>query len=272
MKIPPIDAGQILANKNYLYRIVGAFFLLFLFLSTFTIIPAGHRGVVLTFGAVSGRILGEGLHVIIPFAERVEKIEVRTVKLEAKASAYSKDLQTVDSDVALNYHVDPTSVNLLYKDLGSDYEGRIIQPAIQESIKEVSAKYTAQELIEQRAKVKDEIKTALTGRLVSRYLTLDEFSITNFSFSDGYDKAVEAKQVAQQEALKAENDLKRIEVEAEQRVAQAKAEAEAIKIQAAAITQQGGRDYVSLQWIQKWDGKLPTTVLGDAVPMINIGK
>lgn len=242
----------------------------FLLTSVFVIVPAGHRGVVLYFSAVSGRVLDEGIHLIIPFAETVRKIEVRTVKLDAQASAYSRDLQTVETEVALNYHVDPVAVNTLYQDVGLDYEGRIIQPAIQESIKEVSAKYTAQELIEQRAKVKDEIKVALSVRMAVRQLILDEFSITNFSFSDTYERAVEEKQVAQQSALKAENDLRRIQVEAEQRVAQARAEAEAIKIQAQAITQQGGRDYVNLKAIEKWNGVLPVTMMGDSIPLVNL--
>lgn len=270
MNIADLKSGMNFQPRS-IAKILTGFVVLLLVFSTFVIVPAGHRGVVLTFGAVSGKVFEEGLHVIIPIAQTVQIIEVRTVKLSANATAYSKDLQTVDTEIALNYHVDPVEVNTLYQEVGADYEGRIIQPAIQESIKEVSANYTAQELIEERAKVKDEITKTLASRLSSKYLKLDEFSITNFSFSEAYEKAVEEKQVAQQNALKAENDLKRIQVEATQRVAQATAEAEAIKIQAQAITQQGGKEYVSLKWVEKWDGKLPTTSLGgSATPLINI--
>lgn len=243
-----------------------------LLINPFVIVSAGHRGVVLTWGAVSGKVLGEGLHFVTPIAQSVKLIEVRTVKLEATASAYSKDLQTVSAQVALNYHVAPDSVNSLYQNIGTDYESRVLSPAIQEAVKGVAAKFTAQELIEKRAVVKDEIKMELVERLAKNFLIVDEFSLVNFEFSTAYEQAIEAKQVAQQNALAAENKLVQIKVEAEQRIAQATAEAEAIKIQAQAVTQQGGKEYVSLQWVAKWNGILPTTMLGDSVPMVNIGK
>jgi regulator of protease activity HflC (stomatin/prohibitin superfamily) len=245
---------------------------LILIINPFVIVTAGHRGVVLTWGAVSGKVLGEGLHFVTPIAQSVRQIEVRTVKLEATASAYSKDLQTVSTQVALNYHVVPESVNSLYQNIGTDYESRVLAPAIQEAVKGVTAKFTAQELIEKRAMVKDEIKMELTARLTKNFLIVDEFSLVNFEFSPAYEQAIEAKQVAQQNALAAENKLVQIKVEAAQRIAQATAEAEAIKIQAQAVTQQGGKEYVSLQWVAKWNGVLPTTMLGDSVPMVNIGK
>lgn len=138
-----------------------------------------------------------------------------------KALAYSKDIQTVESQLALNYHLKADEVNKLWQEVGDDYESRLIDPSIQESVKAATARFTAQELIEQRARVKDEIKTELFNRL-GKYFVVDEFSIIDFSFSDEYEKAVEAKQVAQQSALKAENDLQRIKTEAEQRIAQAK--------------------------------------------------
>ena len=243
-----------------------------LIINPFVIVNAGHRGVVLTWGAVSGKVLAEGLHFVVPIAQSVKQIEVRTVKLEATASAYSKDLQTVNAQVALNYHVVPDSVNALYQNIGIDYESRVLSPAIQEAVKGVTAKFTAQELIEKRAEVKDEIKMELTNRLTKNFLIVDEFSLVNFEFSAAYEQAIEAKQVAQQNALAAENKLRQIKVEAEQRVAQATAEAEAIKIQAQAVTQQGGKEYVSLQWVAKWNGVLPTTMLGDATPMVNLNR
>ena len=243
-----------------------------LIINPFVIVNAGHRGVVLTWGAVSGKVLSEGLHFVIPIAQSVRQIEVRTVKLEATASAYSKDLQTVNAQVALNYHVVPDSVNTLYQNIGMDYESRVLSPAIQEAVKGVAAKFTAQELIEKRAEVKDEIKLELTTRLTKNFLSVDEFSLVNFEFSNAYEQAIEAKQVAQQNALAAENKLIQIKVEAAQRIAQATAEAEAIKIQAQAVTQQGGKEYVSLQWVAKWNGVLPTTMLGDATPMVNLNR
>lgn len=241
-----------------------------LLINPFVIIPAGHRGIVLNWGAVSGKVLEEGIHFVTPIVQEVKEIDVRTVKLDATASSYSKDLQTVDAAVVLNYHVTPESVNTLYQTIGLDYEARIVSPAVQESVKSVIAQFTAQELVEKRAAVKDGIVVALRERLEKDFIRVDDFSITNFDFADAYEKAIEEKQVSQQNALKAENDLKRIQVEADQRVAQAQAEAEAIKIQAQAITQQGGKDYVALKWIEKWDGKLPTTALGETTPMVTI--
>lgn len=242
-------------------------------INPFVIINAGHRGVVLTWGAVSGKVLGEGLHLIIPVAQTVKEIEVRTVKMETSASAYSKDLQTITTLVALNYHVIPDSVNTLFQTIGLEYEARVVAPAVQEAVKAVTAKFTAQELIEQRAIIKDEIKLVLLERLTKNFLILDEFSITNFEFSDAYEKAVEAKQVAQQDALASKNKLEQVKFEAEQKVATAQAEAQAIKIQAQAITQQGGEDYVRLQAIKQWNGVLPTQMVpGSAVPFLNLSR
>jgi len=244
-----------------------------LIVNPFVIVDAGHPGVVLNWGAVSGTVLEEGIHFVTPIAQSVKKIEVRTVKLDATASAYSKDLQTVEANTALNYHVMADSVNTLFQTIGMDYEARIVTPAIQEAVKSVTARFTAQELIEKRAEVKDEIKVELSTRLAKSFLQLDEFSITNLSFSEAYEQAIEAKQVSQQQALKAENDLTRIKVEAAQRIAQATAEAEAIRISAQAINSQGGADYVQLQAISKWDGHLPAQMIpGATVPFINLNK
>ena len=244
--------------------------IILLFLSPFVLVSAGHRGVVMNFGAVQDQILGEGLHWRTPVVQRVKSMDIQTQKLEVNTLAYSKDIQTVESQIVLNYALKADLVNRLYQEVGVDYERRLIDPAIQESVKSATAKFTAQELIEQRAKVRDEIKAELFERLET-YFIVSEFSITDFAFSDEYEKAVEAKQVAQQSALKAENDLQRVKTEAEQRVAQAMAEAEAIKIQAQAITQQGGRDYVNLKAVEKWNGQLPTQMIPNAtMPFINL--
>jgi regulator of protease activity HflC (stomatin/prohibitin superfamily) len=243
--------------------------IIFLVVNPFVLISAGHRGVVLNWGAVSGTVLTEGIHWRTPIYQKVVKLDVQTQKLTMKTVAYSKDIQTVETELALNYNLKHEAVNTLWQDVGKDYEARIIDPAIQESVKSATAKFTAQELIEERPKVKEEIKMELDKRL-SKYFALIEFSIIDFAFSEEYERAIELKQVAQQNALKAENDLNRIEVEAKQRIAQATAEAEAIRIQAQAITQQGGAEYVNLKSVEKWNGVLPTYVLGGSMPFINI--
>lgn len=244
-----------------------------LILNPFVIITAGHRGVVQTWGAVSDKVLMEGIHWRTPIAQSVVKMDVRTVKYEAEALAYSKDIQTVDAKLALNYHLNADRVNKVYQEIGKDYESRIINPAMQESLKAVSAKFTAQELIEKREQVKDEVKGQLAERLSVRNIVVDELSIVNFDFSPEYERAVEEKQVAQQDALTAKNKLEQVKYEAEQRIATATAEAKAIQIQAEAITQTGGAEYVNLKAVEKWNGILPTQMIpGGALPFINLTK
>lgn len=251
--------------------LLGIIFIWILF--PFGTIHAGERGIRLRFNAVSGDVVREGLYFRIPLIEEVIRLDVKTQKIETQALAYSKDIQSVDATIALNYHLNPDAVQRLYEELGVDYRSRIIDPAIQESLKAATAKFTAQELIEKRPLVKEEIKAQLMERLGNKYIIVDDFSIVNFDFSNIYEQAVEQKQKAQQDALRAENDLKRVQFESEQRVAQATAEAEAIRIQAQAITQQGGRDYVQLKAVEKWDGKLPTQMIpGGTVPFIDLSR
>jgi regulator of protease activity HflC (stomatin/prohibitin superfamily) len=240
-------------------------------LNPFVMVGAGERGIVLTWGAVGDDILDEGLHVVVPIMQKVAITDVRTKKHEVQAVAYSKDLQTVDTVIALNYHPSVDSVNKLYQEIGSDFEVRIIDPAIQESVKATTALFAAQELIEQRPKVKDEIKRQLFERLSTKYIIIDDFSIVNFDFSATYEKAVEQKQVAQQNALTEKNNLEKINYIADQRIAQAEAEAKAIQIQAQAITQTGGKDYVQLKAVEKWNGQLPQNMIpGGTVPFLDL--
>lgn len=262
-------------KKNIIAIALSVVIIIFLLFTVnpFVIISAGNRGVVLNWGAVSNIILDEGIHFRVPISQKVVEINVQTQKIEVNVSAYSKDIQTVESRIALNYHITPDAANKLYQEIGLDYENKIINPAIQESVKATTAKFNAQELIEERAKVKEDIKSSLKDRLAIWNIMVDEFSIANFDFSEQYEQAVEAKQTAQQNALKAKNDLERIKFEAEQQITRAKAEAETIRIQAAAITQQGGKDYVQLKAVERWDGKLPSQMIPDAVlPFLNLTK
>ena len=229
--------------------------------SSFTVVSAGHTGVVLTFGAVEDTELDEGLHFKIPFIQRVVQINNRTQKIETEGSASSKDLQIVSYVVAVNYHVNDDSSASLYQNVGTDYGSVIVVPAIQESIKAVSAQYTAEELITKRQAVGDQIKEALSEKINQYGLTVEIFNIVNFDFSEEFNAAVEAKQTAQQNALKAEQDLARIEVEAKQKITQAEAEAESIRLIQEALAK--SPDYVDyIKW-NKWNGELPT-VMGDS--------
>ena len=259
--------------KNEIILSVVGFIVLITLVFSFSVVGVGERGVRVTLGKADDSIVKEGLTIKIPFIQKIKKLDVKTTKIEQKAISYSKDIQTVDVGVALNLHLNPEAIVKLYKEIGIDYNSRIILPAIQESVKAIIAKYTAQELVEKREEVKAGIRTELLQRLNERYLIVDDFSITNFDFSQAYEQAIEAKQTAQQNALKAENDLRRIKIEAEQRIAQARAEAEAIRISAEAIRNQGGAEYVNLKAVEKWNGVLPTQMIPNAtVPFINLNK
>lgn len=229
--------------------------------SCFTVVSAGHTGVVLTFGAVEDAVLEEGLHFKAPFVQRVIQMNNRTQKIETEGSSSSKDLQIISYVVAVNYHVNNDSSATLYKNVGVDYGSVIIVPAIQESIKAVTAQYTAEELITKRQTVGDQIKDDLSEKINPYGITVEIFNIVDFDFSEEFNAAVEAKQTAQQNALKAEQDLARIEVEAKQKITQAEAEAESIKLIQEALAE--SPDYVDYVKWSKWDGKLPT-VMGDS--------
>lgn len=250
----------------FLGLILGALVLI-LMLNPFVIVNAGQRGVLLQFGSVSG-VLDPGFHLRLPIVQTVAMTDVKIQKEQVEVDAASKDLQTIHATVALNYNVDPKSVGDLFQEVGEDYRNRIIDPAIQESVKAITAKFTAEELITKRASVKDEIKLSLGQRLLTNNIIVDDFSIVNFDFSEEFNRAIEAKQTAVQQALKAENDLRRIEIEAKQVVERAKAEAESIRIQAEALKQ--NQDLVKLKAVEKWNGQLPQYMLGNSVPFINV--
>jgi regulator of protease activity HflC (stomatin/prohibitin superfamily) len=246
--------------------------LVLLFINPFVIIGAGERGVVLNFGAVQDRVLNEGIHFRIPIMQRIARIDVRVQKSQTDAAAASKDLQETHSTIALNYHLLPEKANWVYQKIGTAYKERIIDPAVQEVVKAVTARYTAVMLITQRETVRHEIKELLKQRLVAYNILVDDFSIINFQFSKQFMQAIEAKQTAEQLAMKAQRDLERIKIEAEQKVAQAKAEAEALRLQKENVTPQLVRlrqIEASLRAIEKWDGHMPKVTSG-AIPFIDV--
>lgn len=225
----------------------------------FTVSP-GKVGVLTRMGAIQPVIYSEGAHFKLPFIETDHEISVKTVTYDATAlDASTKDLQQVTSDMAVLYSIDrPDALDVFrnYRDLET-LEQRAIRPSVEEVIKAVTARYTAEELITRRQDVRTDIINMMKQKLESHYVHVNDIAITNFKFSPAFNQAIEAKVTAEQQALKAQNDLQRIKIEAEQRIAQATAEAEAIKVQADAIQKQGGPEYVQLKFIEKWDGKLP---------------
>lgn len=245
------------------------------------IVDAGYRGVLLHWNAVDLKAppLDEGLHFVVPFQDSVVNMEVRTLKFVKDTSSASRDLQTVSTEVTVNYRPIENSVNTLYKEVGLEYESRVIQPAVEEVVKQVTARYNAEELITKRPLVKSDIEQEITTRLNVYNIKTDVISITDFQFSPLFASAIESKVEAEQKALKAENDLRRIEVEARQleaqavglakaNIAEANGEAEAIKIINLALAE--NPNY--LEWLktQEWDGKLPLVVGEGGTPFIQI--
>jgi prohibitin 2 len=263
--------------------IIGIIIVSIIAVSSVRMVDAGHRGVLVQFGDVStDSSLDEGIHFVVPFRDSVVQLEVRTQKIVESANSASKDLQDVSTQVALNYHVDPDRAQVLYQQLGPDYSNRVIVPAIQESVKQVTARFNAEELITNRETVKNQIEEQIKARLAPYNVVVDALSITEFAFSPQFTRAVEAKVEAQQRALQAQNELRRIQIEAQQNEAQAIGEqkaniarAEGIKQsnvlqaegEAQAITlidQQLRNNPTYLEWLKatKWDGVLPLVTGG----------
>ncbi len=261
-------------NTNKVPYIIGGilgFIVFVIILGSFTTISAGERGVKTRFGVVVG-VLDPGLHFKTPLIEKVTKLDVQTQKEQTEADAASSDLQTVKATIAVNYNLAYEKVGDLYQRLGADYSAKVIDPAIQEVVKAVTARYTAEQLITKRAEVTDDIQSQLSTKLASSDILVTGVSIVNFDFSKTFNEAIEAKVTAEQNALAAKNKLDQVKYEADQRIAEAQGEAQAIKIQAEAIQHQGGAEYVNLKAVEKWDGSLPQYMMGSSVPFINLTK
>ncbi|MBI4209866.1 MAG: prohibitin family protein [Deltaproteobacteria bacterium] len=255
--------------------IIGAILVSFLFLHPWVQVGAGERGIVLNFGAVQDKVLNEGLHFRMPIMQTVSIMDVKVQKAETGAASASADLQDVSSAVALNYHVIPDKVNVVYQTIGVHFKERIVDPAIQEVMKAVSAKYSAEELITKRAAVSEAIRAALAERLMAYNIAVDAFSIISFSFSKVFTEAIESKQTAEQLALKAKRDLDRIKIEAEQTITAARAEAESLRLQRANISPdliELRKIEANLKAIDKWNGILPQVTGAGAVPFIGVGE
>jgi prohibitin 2 len=258
------------ARKNVIRIAVAIMALILLFfLSPFGTIAAGERGVHLRFTAVTGKLFGEGLYFRIPLIESVQMMDVKVQKYQMESAAASKDLQTVHSVVALNFHIDPERVANMYQDVGLQFRDRIIDPGMQEAIKASTAKFTAEELITKREMVRDEIKEQLKTRLKGRDILVDEFNIVNFEFSKNFNDAIEAKVTAEQQALAAKNKLEQIKFEADQKIAEARGKAEAMTIESNAL--KSNPQILELRALEKWNGTLPQ-VTGGAIPFINLPK
>lgn len=241
---------------KYLFFIPVSIIGLILLAFSITSVDVGERVLVVGFGQIK-ETLAEGVHFVNPFYSTYD-FTIRNNKYETTAASASNDLQTATISVAVNYNIDESKVADIYRTYGKDYTSRIFTQNVTESVKSVSAKYSASELITKRESVKADIKSKLQ-ELVSDVIVITDVAVTNIDFSDSFDAAVEAKVVADQRAQEAKANLET-----------KKLEAEAIKVQAEAINNSGGAEYVQLKAIEKWNGVLPTTTGNGAVPFINV--
>lgn len=258
-------------NLQYGFYIAGGIFILILafMIRPFAIVNAGERGVVMQFGKVQDKILDEGLHPIMPIVTSVKRLNVRVQQNTFKSDAASKDLQTITTELAVNWHLDPLKVNKIFQQVGDEkliIDG-IITPAVSEVLKAATAKNTAEEVITKRTELKQEIDNHLKNRLANYGIIIDDVSLVNFAFSPEFSRAIESKQIAEQEAKQAEFIAQKATQEAQAEINRAKGQAEAQRLQRLTLTP----DLLQKQAIEKWDGRFPTVMGGNSsIPLINI--
>jgi regulator of protease activity HflC (stomatin/prohibitin superfamily) len=267
LRIPPGSGKKIVV-------VVALIAGLILLAGTIGTVGAGQRGVLLRFGAVTGEVKEEGLYFKVPFAEQVVLMSTQIQKYSAPASASSKDLQVVTTEVSLNYQLEGSKVGETYRNMRQEYENRVIQPFIQEAVKSTTANFDAEQLITQRPRVKAELQDLITKRLAPLGIGVVELSITDFRFTQVFQDSIEAKVKAVQQALEAENALKRVGFEAQQAIVKATAEAKGLELQKVQITAQLldlRRIEVQRAAVDKWNGVMPTVVTsGGPVPMLDV--
>lgn len=262
--------GQVVEQlKRSAVYIGGGLVALILLFGTYVTIPSGYCGVMTTFGAASQKVLAPGLHFKMPFIQGIVKMNVQVQKNQLTEHAASLDLQDVETTVATNWNINNSDASWIYQQIGMEdvLNDRIIQPVVSNAIKAVVAHYNAEDLVEKRDQVRGQIEDLIRKNLKPYHVNVDVdgVSITNFSFSPDYERAIEQKQVAQQRAQQAEYELQQAKVEAERQIAQAQGQAQAQKLLQQTLTPQ----LIQQQAIQKWDGHLPSVVGSSGVmPMI----
>ncbi len=281
-----------LENINFLYPVI-IILVIVLATSAFVIVESGHVGVIVTLGAVQPKPLSEGFHLKKPFVDKIEQTDIRLTKAVSKSVAASKDLQTVETQVSVQYSISGAVAPRTYQRIGTRdvVAATVIGPAIQESVKAVTAQFTAEQLVTRRAEVKQQIQAAIESFIrvtledkdVPTALTIANVAITDFEFSDEFNKAIELKVRAEQEALQAVNEKTRRVTQAEAGYQERKlaADGEAYEIEAAskakadAIAREAkalknNPQLIQLRLAEKWDGTLPRFTGGESIPLINI--
>lgn len=231
-------------------------------------VETGHRGIKVNFGQVEGEPLSEGLYFVNPFTTTIVSLDTRQLRWDGKTSAYTKDVQETNLAFSLNYRLRQTAVGDVYKTVGTDWDKKIVDPVVYQSLKDVIGKWDAVDLIANRQQATDEIQKLITEQLDRRQVDVINFTLNDVQYTDNFDHAVEAKVIAQQTALAAQNKTEQIKQEAQQKVISATAEAQSMKIRADAL-QQNPR-LVEWEAVQKWNGQLPQYSLGGALPFIQV--
>lgn len=256
-------------SSRYVKFLIGPFLGMWVF--CFSTIPTGYLGVVTTFGKITD-VIEPGLHLLNPVAT-VDKISLQVRTTTTSSEAASSDLQNVGTTIKLNYSLDPLSIKNLYTQIGSDtdvLEKSIIDPAMNETFKAVVSQFNAEDLINERAKVSQQIEILLQQKLKGYFITIRSVNITDFQFSTVFDQAIEQKVIAQQNILTEQNNLQKIKIQAEQKIVQAQADAQVLTLKKSVVTpeliQLKEVENSSLA-IQKWDGHLPTYT-GNNIPFI----
>jgi len=242
--------------------------LLILGLGSWGTVNYGERGVLLRFGAVTGKVKNEGLYFKIPFIDHVEILDIKTKKSEIDADASTKDLQMVTSKVALNYHINPDGIAGFFQKFGNNFESNVLDPGLQEILKAVTARYTAEEVITRREQVREDTNALLRERFLPQGMIIDGLNIVNFHFSKVFNDAIEAKVTAEQNALTAKNKLEQVKFEAQQMVEAANGKAKAIQVEASAIA--NNPLVLQLRALEKWNGILPQYVGSGSIPFIQV--
>ncbi len=276
----PSESFEFRGPKPRTIGIVVVLLIIFIFVwGTFVIVPAGHRGVVLWWGSVEKRVMGEGLNFKVPMAERVIKVDVRVQPHPFKEiDAASKEYQMVKLSGMMNFHIDPGYVNDLYQKVGLDFANKVIDPAFNDFVKEVVPNYPITEILPKREEIRKRAMVKLGDNLARYHIVVDDIYFANIRFTPDYEKAIEAKQVAQQQVETQRQILAQREIEAQQKVATAKGEAESILVVAQgqakaneALSRSISSILVQYKSIEKWNGILPQ-VSGGGIPLIDVGK
>ncbi len=257
---------KMLSTPVLVVSLLAMFLILF---NPLAIVGVGERGVKVTLGKVSPKSFPEGVHLVTPFISKIKVMDVKTQKNFMETEVYTKDIQQARISYVINYNLEPQNAHNMYREVGITYKDTILMPVVEGTIKDVIGKWNAQDLVANREAATTDIIGKLQKQLSPRYINVTGFQITDINYSKVFEQAIESKVTAEQEALKAKNRTVQIQEEAKQKIISAEAEARSMKIRADALAQ--NKALVQYEAVQKWNGELPTYMLGNSVPFIGMG-